>query len=181
MEGRASSSRNSYRHGLTSKQIVLPGEDPAEYDELRRDLLQTYRPANAVESTLVEELAASSWRLMRARRQETLILTKLAGDNPDPDAAIAAFFLEKPKEVARLTRYIASFENAFYRALNKLEKLQKERRAAERRADVLPVGAFGLEPVDLIEPEPELGSFRNSPGSAPNPGRDTNRLNHSMS
>ena len=181
IEGRATSSQNSYRHGLTSKQIVLPGEDPAEYDDLRRDLLKTYRPANAVESTLVEELAASSWRLIRARRQETIILTKLAGDSPDPDAAIAEFFLEKPKEIARLTRYINSFENAFYRALNKLEKLQKERRAAERRADGLPVGAIGFEPIELLEPEPELGSFRNSPGSAPNPAKDGDRLNHSMS
>jgi hypothetical protein len=159
--GKAASSGNSYRHGLTSQQIVLPGEDATEYDELRRDLLKTYKPANAVERTLVEDIAASSWRLMRARRQETIILAKIAGDNPDPDVAIAEFFLEKPKEVGRLTRYITSFERAFYRALNKLEKLQKERRSAEREA-ALEAAAFAellsdRQPVESTHTEPSIG------------------------
>lgn len=159
-EGKAASSRNAAKHNLTSKQIVLPGEDPVEYDELRQDMLDTYKPANAIESTLVEELAASSWRLLRARRQETIILAKLAGDSPDPDAAIAAFFLEKPKEVARLTRYITSFERAFYRALNKLEKLQKERRDAERRA-AIEASAFAQ-----FMAEPEIGFVSQNPTNA---------------
>ena len=106
--GKAASSQNAMRHGLTSKQIVLPGEDPAQYDELRQDLLATYVPANAAEALLVEELATASWRLLRARRQETLILQKLVGDNADCDAGFATAFIEKPKEIARLTRYITS-------------------------------------------------------------------------
>ena len=44
-EGKAASSQNALRHGLTSKQIVLPGEDAAHYDELRQDLLAAYIPA----------------------------------------------------------------------------------------------------------------------------------------
>jgi hypothetical protein len=141
VEGRQRSSVNRLRHGLTSTQIILPGEDAAEYDELREDLLGTYKPANATECTLVEEIAASSWRLMRARRQETIILTRLLGDCADAGTAIAELFLEKPKELARLMRYITSFERAYYRALNKLEKLQKERRAEERQA--------GIDPMEL--------------------------------
>jgi hypothetical protein len=73
-EGKAASSRNSLKHGLTSKQIVLPGEDAAEYDAIRESLIKTYAPANEIERTLVEEIAASNWRLMRVRRQETHIL-----------------------------------------------------------------------------------------------------------
>ena len=30
-EGKAASSLNSLKHGLTAKTVVLPGEDPAEY------------------------------------------------------------------------------------------------------------------------------------------------------
>src|SRR4051812_36315553 len=101
--GKASSSQNATSHGLTSKQIVLPGENAAHYDELRQGLLATYVPANACEAVLVEELAAASWRLLRARRHETLILQKLAGDDPDCDAGFATAFIEKPKEIARLT------------------------------------------------------------------------------
>ena len=125
--GLAISSQNSRKHGLCSKQIVLPGEDPAEYDALRESLLDDYAPANETERTLVEEVAAGSWRLARARRHETAILKKLMGDAEDPDAAFAELFVEKPKEVARLLRYVTTIERAYYRALNKLEKLQKER------------------------------------------------------
>jgi hypothetical protein len=134
--GKAASSRNSTRHGLTSKQIVLVGEDAAHYDELRAGFLADYAPGNAVEIILVEEVAAASWRLMRARRHETLILQKMAGDNADSDAAFAAAFMEKPKEVARLTRYITTIERAFYRAMSKLAQVQKERFAAERKAEL---------------------------------------------
>jgi hypothetical protein len=70
---------------------------------------------------------------MRAHRHETAILAKLLADAPNPDAAYATLF-EKPKEMDRLLRYITSIERAFYRALNKLEKLQKERAIEEHRA-----------------------------------------------
>src|SRR5688572_18909003 len=108
IEGKAASSRNSYKHGLTSKQIVMPGEDPAEYDALRENILKQYAPANETERTLVEEVAAGSWRLARARRHETAILKKLIGDSADPEAAFAELFIEKPKELDRLLRYVTT-------------------------------------------------------------------------
>ncbi|HYI96311.1 MAG TPA: hypothetical protein VEX68_22400, partial [Bryobacteraceae bacterium] len=37
--GKMASSQNAMRHGLTSKQIVLPGEDAEQYDELREGIL----------------------------------------------------------------------------------------------------------------------------------------------
>jgi hypothetical protein len=132
--GKSASSRNAFRHGLTSARIVIPGEDPAEYDAMREDLLRLHAPANAIERALVEELAASSWRLQRAHRVETAVLTKWSADGPDPDAAIAAAMLEKPKELDRLIRYITAHERAFYRAMDKLVKVQKERKEAERAA-----------------------------------------------
>ena len=126
-EGRRIASQNSRKHGLTSKQIVLPGEDPAEYDALRDSLLKDYAPANETERTLVEEVAAGSWRLARARRHETAILKKLIGDAQDPEAAFAELFVEKPKELERLLRYVTTIERAYYRALTKLEKLRGTR------------------------------------------------------
>jgi hypothetical protein len=123
---------NSLRHGLTSQQIVLPGEDAEEYEALRADAFKIYKPANSTETLLVEELSASSWRLMRVRAQETAIIHKLLGDKAGSRGAFAALFVEKPKEIARLTRYITSIERAYYRALNKLEKVQEEREKAEQ-------------------------------------------------
>ena len=45
--GKERSSRNSYKHGLTSSKVVLPGEDAAEYDAFRAEILEQYQPANA--------------------------------------------------------------------------------------------------------------------------------------
>jgi hypothetical protein len=131
--GKVASSRNSTRHGLTSKHVVIPGEDPAEYEAHRADLIQALKPANAVEVELAEELAASSWRLKRAHRVETAVLSEIAGDSSDPCLAIAKSFLERPKELDRLTRYITAIERAYWRVFNKLEAIQKARREQERQ------------------------------------------------
>ena len=70
-EGKAISSRNSFRHGLTGTQIVMPGEDPAAYEELRQGMHNSFRPANVPEHALVDQIATNYWRLMRAQRVET--------------------------------------------------------------------------------------------------------------
>ncbi len=151
--GKAVASQNSRKHGLTSKQIVLPGEDAAEYDALRESLIKLYAPANETERTLVEEVAGGSWRLARARRHETAILKKLIGDHcVDPDAAYAELFFEKPKELERLLRYLTTIERAYYRALNKLEKLQKERKKEEKESALVRTWA------NKLSTEPRIGS-----------------------
>jgi hypothetical protein len=132
-EGKQAASRNAVRHGLTGTQIVMPGEDAAAYEELRQGLHESYRPAGEAELILVNQIAANAWRLMRAQRVETAFLAKLTEGAKDPDAAIAAAFLEKPKELARVHRYVAAAQNAYYKAITQLAKLQKERAAIEEQ------------------------------------------------
>ena len=45
-------------------------ESRSVQEALRRDLLEAYQPANALEDTLVEEIAQCFWRLQRARAIE---------------------------------------------------------------------------------------------------------------
>jgi hypothetical protein len=42
-DGKTASSRNAMRHGLTSTQIVMPGEDAAAFEDLRIGLHETYK------------------------------------------------------------------------------------------------------------------------------------------
>jgi hypothetical protein len=151
--GKIASSSNATRHGLTSKHIVIPGEDPAEYDAHRQALLKEYSPAGETERTLVEEIAASAGRLLRARRFETAVLTKLLGDSADPAAAFAEAFLEKPKELDRLQRYVTAIERAYFRALSTLEKLQKSRQEESARREI----AVTWADDNSIEEEEENG------------------------
>jgi hypothetical protein len=130
-EGKQTASRNAIRHGLTGTQIVMPGEDASAYEELRKGLHQSHQPGNEAELILVDQIAANAWRLMRAQRVETAFLAKLTEGAKDPDAALAEAFLEKPRELARMHRYVAAAQNAYYKAMTQLTKLQKERAAFE--------------------------------------------------
>jgi hypothetical protein len=132
-EGKQAASRNATRHGLTGTQIVMPGEDASAYEELRQGLHESYRPAGEAELILVDQIAANAWRLMRAQRVETAFFAKLTEGAKDPDAALAEAFLEKPRELARMHRYVAAAQSAYYKAITQLSKLQKERAANEEQ------------------------------------------------
>src|SRR4051812_22907882 len=67
---------NATKHGLAGKQVVTKGEDPADYDDLRLELIRDHAPASEKEVMLVEEIAQNWWRLQRARRVEAEVLVK---------------------------------------------------------------------------------------------------------
>jgi hypothetical protein len=148
--GKKASSRNSSRHGLTGTQIVMPGEDASAYEELREGLHFAHNPANDPERILVDQIAANGWRLMRAQRVEAAFLSKLAEGSDNPDGAIAAAFLERPKDLARIARYVTAASNAYYKALSELSKLQKARAAAERQAAMFESWAASQEPDGFV-------------------------------
>ncbi len=81
-EGKAKSSQNRFKHGVYSKQVVAPGEDPAELDELRAKLRDEHQPANTTEEILVDELAQHYWRMRRIRCQEVGPWRKGSKDRP---------------------------------------------------------------------------------------------------
>ncbi len=97
-EGKARSSRNSLRHGLLARSIVLDGESVNMFREILIDLEDELRPDSPVERRFVETMAISEWRRLRLlslekehlamemERQQKAFLDTVA--NPaDPDAA----------------------------------------------------------------------------------------------
>ena len=113
-EGKARSSRNSFKHGLYSKQLVLPGENPAELDRLKADLFAEHQPTNTTEELLVNELAEQYWRIRRFRLFEAK-----AWENPDPEQSL--------KLLSQIQRLMSAAERGFHKALNGLRQLQKQR------------------------------------------------------
>jgi hypothetical protein len=114
----------------------MPGEDPEAYEELRRGMHDSFLPATDPERVLVDQIAANSWRLMRAQRVEAAFLSKLSEGSDDPHMAIATAMFERPQELARIGRYVTAASNAYYKALHELFKMQKERALAEEQAAV---------------------------------------------
>jgi hypothetical protein len=129
--GKLASSRNNLRHGLCAKQLVLPGENPADYDALRLELHVDYAPGNTAEATLVDQIAEHTWRLQRVRRAETAMFDKLMR-NMDTDLAIARAISDPEGDLERIRRYEVTIERSYHRAIDQLRKLQKQRAAAEK-------------------------------------------------
>jgi len=69
-KGKEHSRLNALKHGLFSRQTVIPGESHASFNELRDALWEQFDPRDATTAMLVEEVLNSYWRLSRARRCE---------------------------------------------------------------------------------------------------------------
>ncbi len=110
--GKATSARNSFKHGLASGAIVVPGEDPAAFEALLTDLASDHAPANSTEELLVHEMAQAYWLMQRATRLQN---TCWAGGEVDC------------KQLALFLRYRTTYERAFHKALNTLLQLKKQR------------------------------------------------------
>ena len=72
--GKARSSVNAVRHGLTAVKVVLEGESPAEFESLRTGMFQEFRPTSRVEQELVDRIASVLWRLRRVPAFEVALL-----------------------------------------------------------------------------------------------------------
>jgi hypothetical protein len=64
-EGKAKSSLNAVKTGLTGRTVLLPSEDAALYEQHVARFMQQYEPVGDEEQTLVQSLADTQWRLLR--------------------------------------------------------------------------------------------------------------------
>src|SRR5271169_5156640 len=69
--GKARVALNALKHGLTGKQVVLPNEDPEDFDAFRDGLLSALEPHDEFEGTLAERIVIDAWRLRRAALLES--------------------------------------------------------------------------------------------------------------
>ena len=161
-EGKAISARNSLRHGLRAKAIVLPDESQEEFFELLEDYLQRFQPADRVESDLVTSMAVTRWRLLRIAAIESGLLAKgiEMAKEYDHDDHLSYAFTTQGGSLANLTRYENSLNRTFDLALKQLQLLQKSRSTPApgfvRQAPPVMAG-------DIQVPAPEPATPLNAP------------------
>jgi hypothetical protein len=94
--GKAISSRNAIRHGLTSVSPILPSEDPAEFEAFQSNVITQYDPQDAEDTAIVSAYVDTMWRLRRIPAQESRLLAieilrmKLAAKDDQPLANLLA-------------------------------------------------------------------------------------------
>lgn len=126
---------NGVRHGLTSKQTVIPGESQEEYDEYQAGFLRDLNPQSAIERMLADRIIAAAWRLQRFQRMEAAYFDDRVNayieDNPEahPDSALAFLFIDKA-EIAKtrlFLRYQTTVQREFDKAFSEFRKARAER------------------------------------------------------
>jgi hypothetical protein len=140
-EGRATSSRNSLRHGFAAKSVVLPTESQEDFQALLDSYVDQFDPQGGVEIDLVETMAAARWRLLRISNIETALLnnemTRRAKDcrrelnNPDDVARLAWVFqklADHGQTLSLVIRYEGALNRSYDRAFKQLHMLQSGRR-----------------------------------------------------
>jgi len=134
-EGKVVAKLNAVRHGLLSKELLVPREDKGALQEFSNRLREELRPQGALEELLMVRIVAAAWRLQRILRFERELFK---ADLEESQRLWARFNLdEKPKPTLgeavsektydKIIRYEAHIERTLYRAMHQLERVQRSR------------------------------------------------------
>jgi hypothetical protein len=131
VEGKSASRFNALKHGIHAETAVIPGEDPAEYDELAAEYRHRFLPETPDETYHVQTMIDSDWQKRRLGQLETELYVILAAEAPGLSMA-AALLSASPaaKLLARTQRQLAAHQRAWYRAFTELRR-QREREEDE--------------------------------------------------
>lgn len=141
-KGKSTVARNAVKHGLLSREVLLPDENRSAFRAMAANLCDTLQPEGAVELLLVERIAAATWRLRRVQKIETDLCDT---DKPGrKDLTPGTRFIQDswgPNAFLKLSRYETAIERSLYRALREFERVQTKRLSA-RPAKPVDVGVF---------------------------------------
>jgi len=115
-EGRAASSQNALRHGLTAEQVIVQGESKEEFLAFYREHYDVLNPTDPVAESLVERIIMFEWRLRRMYRAEAGLAIAVGG----AENAFNGLF----KEMASLSRYETTLDRGLQRTRHELERHQ---------------------------------------------------------
>jgi hypothetical protein len=163
-EGKARSSQNAIKHGLTANFNLLPGESEQDFEALLEAHRTHHRPVGALEEELVRNLAVTRWRLARVAALEAhLFDNEMARSQDQIDEEFAeiddlgrlAFVFRKLADQSQALSLLIRYENSLTRTCDRafkhllaVQKLRNEPKpASEARPSAEPV-AVKIQPVN---------------------------------
>lgn len=137
--GKAASSLNAVKTGLTGRTVLLPTDDVADYERHMQAYESQWAPVGQVETDLVRSIAETAWRLMRIPGLECSVYAagaiELAEEfeEHDPELRPGLIQLAVHFKYERQLRNLQLQESRLVRRREKevteLRELQKERKA----------------------------------------------------
>jgi hypothetical protein len=137
-EGRAKSSMNAVRHGMTAKTLILCNENQDQFLEIMNAYIEYWQPSNQVEVDLIMEMVGARWRLRRTWRYETALLD-LEMDDQAPEfekrfhtydeemrgGLAFASLVDKSKGLSTALRFDIHLSRTFRKAIDELRLMRK--------------------------------------------------------
>ena len=169
------SSQNGRSHGCCSNTLILSGEDPEEYEQIKEGWFTDFNPGSFAPLTLVLNVVKAQWFMLRNQRRCSEFEISLSEKSPidwtDKDH----------RNLTNFMRYRTAAERGFNRCFNDLEKYRstrvREHHSAER------IRLKGLEYAAKIErdwlkkgasvqePRPECPAEAPQPSTVADPPR----------
>ncbi len=184
-KGKTRSSQNALKHGLLAQDAVLPGEDPAEFDQHLTSFEDTYLPRNRVEKEIVRQIADVSWRMQRLSRIETAVIAAgientrrfdhdtgpMPEDRQERTKILGWAILTRTKLLNNLARYDGHLGRRFFRGVELMIDIRRDDRQLREAYEAKNAGA--TTPVHYLpddDPSPSRPSaigFRPAEKSGP--------------
>jgi hypothetical protein len=137
-EGKARSSQNAIKHGLTSRHWVLSDEDKGDFLDFSLSVQAELGAEGRLEALLAHRVALHLWRLGRIPTIEGELLERLRRGLAGKDEGLGAAWSRDAGpyggELGRLARYETAIERNLARGLAELRRVQAARRVREREA-----------------------------------------------
>jgi hypothetical protein len=173
--GKGRVSLNALKHGLTGRDVVLPNENPDDFESFRADLLSSLNPQGALEGVLAEKIVAEAWRLRRVpifeatlhRRGCKELLVKPAAESvkqcekdfaraqaelDDPSFNVTRVLEMFPEPFSNLWRHESTLNRAAFRTLHEFQRLQAARAGEHVPAPAMmdmDISVSGSPPLDV--------------------------------
>jgi hypothetical protein len=132
VEGKTASSLNALKHGADAASVIIPGEDPAEYDRIVAEYNRDLAPQCALEELQVNIIIHSDWQRRRLQRIEANLYRELLAEGATPDEIDVKILRDSPtgKLLRRIWSQIAALDRACTRALAELRRIGRVREQA---------------------------------------------------
>ena len=143
--GKAKSSLNAVKTGLTGATVLLPSDDAAIYEQHVRAAFDGWQPATDREKVLAQSIADTEWRLLRIPSLESgiyalgrLEFASKFNDQPEELRSTlidAHIYQERRRDLTNLSLQEARLRRQREKDIAELMQLQKER-TAKREASL---------------------------------------------
>ncbi len=132
VEGKAATRFNAMKHGLDAASLVIPGEDPAEFDRLAEAFYFELAPVGPMEAAMVGAMIRAEWFRRRYAAIEASLWNTLLKNSDDPNATLGdAFFKDASGKntLGKLHRRQQAVIREYIQASVLLRRLQEDRLA----------------------------------------------------